>query len=203
MPCLLHGVVHCQAVRAIDSYSGDPVGRPTCPDTITSVLFLHRSADGPTVVATYEQHRDVQCRGEVHCRVKVPLARCTVSKVRDSQLLRFLNLHSIASAHCMRQLCSQRGRDCVETQLSASVVHWHLSPLARVHAVSKALVRHLVQSVTSPQQCSLLPVLRKYLVFGIQSRSAPDHGGFLAIGCHVEREATLSLRFVKDEVHYL
>lgn len=80
-------------------------------------------------------------------------------------------------------------------------MHRHLSSLAHVQRIAIALIDKVRNAKASPQQHAGLTILRIDQILRRQSGRAANVRRFLAAVGHVERDATLALRFVQDLVH--
>uniref|UniRef100_A0A2M4DR73 Putative secreted protein n=1 Tax=Anopheles darlingi TaxID=43151 RepID=A0A2M4DR73_ANODA len=77
----------------------------------------------------------------------------------------------------------------------------HLASFALILGITVALVDKVRDGESAPYQHSRLTVLSVHPIFDAEGSGTADMARFLAKVGHVERNASLALRFVQDFVH--
>lgn len=78
------------------------------------------------------------------------------------------------------------GRDCDVVECLATVVNRHLASFASVSWVSHALIDNLLDSISSPNMCTLLSILRVYEVLRHKSGCWAHDASMFSIRGHIK-----------------
>lgn len=161
LSCCASRDVNRQEVVPVDADHRDAVSSPSRRDTIASELVDDRGTDRKAVVPAEEQDGTLFRRREVQGSVEISFTCSPFSEIANADAVLVRKLKSVSRsdslvichhpefnrAHIttvdnnayLRQLCSQRRRDCLMIQILGAVVDRHLTTLPVAILVAKAL----------------------------------------------------------------
>jgi hypothetical protein len=197
------GIVHSEEVISVHADGGQSICNAACCNAIAFILLSNRRTNRVPIVATEEDDRTFQRGSHIQCNVEVTLTGSSLTEVTHHHVRTAGTLERISASSSLWQLRAERTGDGLEVESSGAIVHWHLAALARIVRIAKALMSEILQCETAPHQHSGFSVLTVHNVVWFQSRCAADVRGLLAVGGHVEGNAALPLRVVKNFIHLM
>ena len=129
--------------------------------------------------------------------MKVSFRSCPFSKICNSNSPLPTDSITIPSPRCLGKLCAQWWWNRAYIHWFASIMNRHLFSFSKIFKVSCELMSHLLDCITSPQECSRLSILWKQHIFWFDGCSCSYTWCLLSWLSHIKTYSTLTLCRIK------
>jgi len=109
--CLLHDIIDCQDVIAIDEHGGDTETYAASGKSGCRALFMTRNADRPAIILHHQHHGSLKNTREIQSLIKIALRGSTISTDthRHCWIARYFRSHGQANG--VQHLCANHNLD--------------------------------------------------------------------------------------------
>jgi len=118
----------------------------------SNLLVRHGSRNGVAVVAAKKESRRGERRRKVESRVEIRGRSTAITKEGNRHVGFSHHFEAVGSSDGLRQLRAERTGNRVIVERAGTVVNGHLTSLAKITVVGKALVGKLLERKAAPHE---------------------------------------------------
>jgi len=153
-------MVHRKQVISITTYRWNSETGPAfrkCRST--NILVFDGCANGPLIVAAYEQSLWFSYSGEIQAYANITLWCGPIAKVNGTNIRLFTNSQRISDPCRLGDFGSQRTRDGLDIMLSRSIMHRHLTAFVAIVFIAKSSIYGRLYGISSPKEDTQFTIL--------------------------------------------